>query len=460
MGHTLLKLKGVNRQGIEVEHAISFFTRMDDVDPVTLLFQSFVTGKKGYYTLSPYHESISYYIFNEGRNVWEFEIKMTEFQKELLRLHLYELKTIEMNYFFHVFNCATVLRDILSVANPSIHEAGHLWVTPLDLVRTLDQSDSIQSRRLAYTNQWLIKELVRQENFSSESLLKIPSRDERFSPVSSLEQNALLYKRYRLTKAFVGYEFEEKKISRDQWSSADQALDHYYAPLNQQFSLNYSNIEGPENTIPDTQVGLGYLNYGGQNRVLFSLLPISHTLTNDLTGYSYESEVKLGAVQFFLGEDSQLRLHRFDIFSVKDLQPSDPITGGLSGQFGIGYAPYFGSGGQLRSQEYLEGLLGPTWRPQADVDLYFHLGGRYLNREIKPVSAVMETGILLRLIWKMKFIASYAVQTQFDGQNIETFQAQHAFNFKGYSLQTSWRQDRSASGPVENQTQILLQKLF
>lgn len=460
MGHTLLKLKGVNNQGIEVEHAISFFTRMDDVDPVSLLFQSFITGKKGYYTLSPYHESLSYYLFSEGRNVWEFEIKMTELQKELLRLHLYELKTIEMNYFFHVFNCSTLLRDILSVANPSIHEAGHVWVTPLDLVRTLAKSGSIQSRSLAYTNQWLIKELVRQDEFSTSSLLQIPSLNEEFSPAANAEHNALLYKRYRLTKAYLGYELEKDKISRAEWSSAEHALDHYYAPLNRQFSLDYSDIEGPENTIPDTQIGIGFLNYVGENGILFNLLPISHTLTNDLTGFSYESEVKLGAIQLYLGKDSQLRLHRFDIFSVKDLQPRDPITGGLSGQLGIGYAPYLGSDGRMRSQEYLEGLLGPTWRPQSDIDLNLHLGGRYLHRETRPVSGVLETGVLLRMIWKMKFVASYGVQTQFDGRNIETIQAQHAFNFKGFSLQTSWRHDRIAHGPAENQAQVLLQKLF
>jgi hypothetical protein len=71
MGHLMLKIEGVNIDGLNVQHAISYFTDANTVNVPKLLFDSLIVGKDGYYTLSPYVERLRRYNINEQRNVWE-----------------------------------------------------------------------------------------------------------------------------------------------------------------------------------------------------------------------------------------------------------------------------------------------------------------------------------------------------------------------------------------------------
>lgn len=122
MGHGFLKIAGRDRSGNEVSHAISFYTETANIPK--LLYESTVTGKPGYFTLSPYREAVEQYVNNEQRSVWEYPLQLAEPEKELLLLHLLELRQAQFTYCFQDYNCATLVYFELATAGERRDAAG------------------------------------------------------------------------------------------------------------------------------------------------------------------------------------------------------------------------------------------------------------------------------------------------------------------------------------------------
>jgi hypothetical protein len=108
MGHTFFKYEGLNYKKKEVSHAISFFTFINTLNPFKLLYENIGPGMKGFFVLRPYKEILYSYLENENRNIWEYKLKLNNYQKKLIYYHIWELKDIKMKYYFTSFNCATV----------------------------------------------------------------------------------------------------------------------------------------------------------------------------------------------------------------------------------------------------------------------------------------------------------------------------------------------------------------
>src|SRR5690606_22751605 len=141
MGHVYLKFSGKNKEKKDLQHAISFYTDVDGFNCAKLVVESLILGKKGYYSLSPSEPIKEKYILQEGRNVWEFELNLTNYERNLLQYHLFELKRIKLTYHFHTYNCATLIENILFVTNPVQDKFKTRWVYPLDVVRFIHREN-------------------------------------------------------------------------------------------------------------------------------------------------------------------------------------------------------------------------------------------------------------------------------------------------------------------------------
>lgn len=138
MGHGFLMASGIDQGGKGRQHTYSFFAQLNSLNPVALFYGATVSGLDGKFALHPYQRDLNQYLVKEHREVWSYKLNLKPQEKELLKLALWELRYVDFTYFFHSFNCATLLLHTLSIVKPELLRHKKLFVSPLDIAKALE----------------------------------------------------------------------------------------------------------------------------------------------------------------------------------------------------------------------------------------------------------------------------------------------------------------------------------
>lgn len=401
MGHVLLKISGRSTKGIDVEHALSFYTDIRDSNFLKLVFESLIVGKNGYFAMAPYADVKSNYLIREQRSLWEYEIKLSDFDRKLLAFHLFELKKIEFRYFFHSYNCSTFVFDFLSVAYPEIREDRGLWITPLDTIRSIYKRELSVNTRSISSSKWSVRSLEttlspnkvlrKQILDSTQTQLELPG----FSPEKS-------FLAYQLARSVNHYRHESGVIQTHEWRERDQKLSHQQKLALPDAEIDISQFKSPTNTHPDSAISLGVGRQSGVHSLRLGLLPSAHGLISDAKEYHGEYElVMLAPALLYEIETKKLKLDSWVLYSVQAFSPSSELLPTVSGKFRLGWEMR-----QNRSSEYerglfLEGGIGRTYRLLQDVDVYAMLNAG-LDQPLEGFFLQPEFGTFIRQIFSMK----------------------------------------------------------
>lgn len=145
MGHLFIKISGNNG----TEHAVTFTALVSDKEPFKFYFKALTGTLPGGFILNPYKNIASRYISEENRSLWEFEITLTEEEKELFLLHLWELKEIQTKYKFITYNCATATIDLLKTAkDKDFLNSAKPFNTPIDYLKEFNRLNLISKINL------------------------------------------------------------------------------------------------------------------------------------------------------------------------------------------------------------------------------------------------------------------------------------------------------------------------
>jgi hypothetical protein len=91
LGHIMLRMDGINDNNLNVSHGITFFTELEGFNIPKILYDSLVSGKKGFFQIAPYSNFVNNYLNVELRNVWEYKLSLSDIQKQLIRDIAWEL---------------------------------------------------------------------------------------------------------------------------------------------------------------------------------------------------------------------------------------------------------------------------------------------------------------------------------------------------------------------------------
>jgi hypothetical protein len=174
MGHTMLAISGMNNDKQKTEHAVSYFTNLDSFNIVSILWDTLYKGKEGFFVVEPLQKKMEYYLKVEQRNVWRYKLKLSKYQKELIHKHIWELKNVNIPYFFHKQNCATLSQRIIGVADPRLYPKKDSWISPIDVIKTSSSSNMIDSPKVYPSNEWkihLLSDFI--ENNQTSTLLQL-----------------------------------------------------------------------------------------------------------------------------------------------------------------------------------------------------------------------------------------------------------------------------------------------
>jgi hypothetical protein len=140
-GHIFLRIdqKGRTAQSPLLGYAVNYSAHTGGSNPVEYVVYGIGGGFEGDFSLKPYYEMVKEYGDLENRDIWEYQLNLTDAQIQRLLMHLWELKNSFFDYFFFKENCAYHIIALIEVADPELHftDRFRAWTVPADTVRFL-----------------------------------------------------------------------------------------------------------------------------------------------------------------------------------------------------------------------------------------------------------------------------------------------------------------------------------
>jgi hypothetical protein len=401
MGHTFLKFSGINYQNRKVNHAITFYTVIQSQNPLTLLYQNIFSGMKGMFALQPYRIILTQYTQRENRNVWEYQLKLSNYQKKLIYYHVWELKDVKMKYFFTSYNCSTVIYYALSLANPKIYNDRKLWISPLNTVKYLYKYNLFQKATLIPSDEWLVKMIEENSNQNSINKVKEIVNNKKYEDINNLNFYSL-----KLLSAYTNLLYNNKKIDKITKNKIEKKVDEKLEKSDKIFDI--SHYKSPNKIPPERQFELGYARINNNNYIKLSFLPASHLLNDNNREYFGESELKIGYLSI-LANDSNIELNDFTLYGMKSYIPYDTLTNDLSYQFELALKKDYTKSFDYKNSLKIDGGMGIDFLIAKDINLFFMLNGGigYNTKEQTHLFFNPEIGGMIYEIFNMKTFISY-----------------------------------------------------
>lgn len=158
-GHTLLRLSRYEDKNETemLDYGINYAAEANATNPFTYAIKGLMGGYKGRFTAMPYYYKIREYSNGEFRDLWSYDLKLTQAQIFEMVDHIWELGHTYFDYFYFHENCSYHLISLLDVLFPDKNLAGnfHYATIPSETIRLLKKHDLIdegRKRESAYTH--------------------------------------------------------------------------------------------------------------------------------------------------------------------------------------------------------------------------------------------------------------------------------------------------------------------
>jgi hypothetical protein len=135
-GHTFLRVDSSDDFPL-LSYGIQYGASLTGDPGLLYAVKGIFGGYKGYYTILPYYESVKKYNDLEKRDLWEFELKLSDDEIRFLLMHLWELKGISFQYFYFDENCSFNMLSLLDVISEDRFFTRGMfpWVIPVDALK-------------------------------------------------------------------------------------------------------------------------------------------------------------------------------------------------------------------------------------------------------------------------------------------------------------------------------------
>jgi hypothetical protein len=138
-GHTFLRFSRASKRNDLLDYGANFGATIDPEDnAIVYSFKGIFGGYRGNFSVSSYYQKVNEYAQLESRDVWEYELKLSKEQVEMIVSHLWELYYNSwFDYWFIDENCSYVLAALINVANPDwkLVDSRKWFVMPHDIVK-------------------------------------------------------------------------------------------------------------------------------------------------------------------------------------------------------------------------------------------------------------------------------------------------------------------------------------
>lgn len=405
MGHVFIKADGMNYRGTKVEHAVSFFTEYETVNPIKIIADGLWRGMSGFFIVRPYEKERSRYLIKEERNVFEYSLQLNADERRLMQLHMWELKDRDIRYLFQNYNCATLTLYVLGVARPDIKSSEALFVSPADVIKAASTADMVDGANVNLANEWAISALELQLGLTRTEQLR-----------GLLRTNDVINSLNTTNLSELDIEYIQSLARHQSFSNTMSQQDKQYIQSlgneGKALILNSNVAKNPLTTIQDTVLSARFDNTVRGRELNLSFLPASHYLRTTNPQFFSDSQLNIGQFDFTYNVDEEeLRLNQLTLYSYQSYVPTTDTLPRNSGAIFIGYKQHMSDGFEQTGLLTFEGGWGKSYRLDRDIIVYGlgHAGGATRWSDGFWL-AKLSTGMIVNLAWQSKLRIHSEVQ--------------------------------------------------
>ncbi|PIK14765.1 DUF4105 domain-containing protein [Halobacteriovorax sp. JY17] len=356
-GHTFMRLNKDIRSSAEedqnselLDYAVNYSATVTTSNALLYAILGFAGGFKGEFAAMPYFYKVREYNDYESRDLWSYDLNLTQKEVDTIVAHIWEMGKTYFNYFYLTENCSYHMLGLLDVANEkwNLSERNPTFVLPVDTIKTITKTKGLV-RRIGYRPSKMrkaklsVSELTNEE----EKLFKevIESKSAKSLNSSSNETKAKVldtaidYLDYKNSKEILLEEKEAMKWKQELLvSRAETGVQNmakvYITPEN----------ERPELGHHSRRVTLGY---GDDNKrgsfQTFSHRSTLHDFYDSDIGQNPQATMEMMnfKLKYFSkddleGKSSKLYLDKLSLVKVISLSPIQKFFSNISWKFDLG----------------------------------------------------------------------------------------------------------------------------
>jgi len=331
-GHTLIRVDQANqsRDAKLLNMSINFAAEVPQGVGGTLYVFGGLAGKfPGKFRLLPYHIKLREYRQINNRDTWEYPLKLSQNQIDVILQHSYEMLIAEFDYFFFSENCSYHLLSLLDVAFADDPLASNfsLWTIPVDTVKVLDARGLIENEDFVPSNIRTLRERESQLSGDERDIALNATRNGLDSVTEALD--ALPEPRQALVLDTIGDYNRYSRLQNDNSPSGLSAAERSVLSRRSKLSVR---TDPPKVLPPDLAPQLGHdtsrLSFSGQileddiSRFELNYRAAYHDARDPSVAYGTRAAISLLSVSVARDNvDESVYLSEFTLFSIDSIEP-------------------------------------------------------------------------------------------------------------------------------------------
>lgn len=322
-GHTFLRIDSKMESKL-MSYAINYAAHTDESNGLAFAYKGLFGGYYGYYSMLPYYEKLKEYRDSESRDVWEYDLNLSE--TEVLRMvkHIWELQKIFSNYFFFDENCSYHMLWLTEIARPTIHLRNHFdyYVIPPETVKAFETEKLVLNKSFRPSKRTKLLAYESQLNNNALNIARGLSTGELNSTILQKMNFSLQEKQYILESAaeLVEYGYIEGKIPKELYVTRYYSLLSERALLGQGIPLSIREKTNPDKAHHAQRLQFMQSFQEKTNPFLLGIRPAYHSLQEDDTGHLSGAQIEF--LDILLQVDQKnINLEKLTILSLASMVP-------------------------------------------------------------------------------------------------------------------------------------------
>jgi len=371
-GHTLFRFNRKSGSSPLLDFSLSYAASVDTEDnELTFSIKGLTGGYPGVFSIQPYYQKIKEYTYLESRDIWEFDLNLTEEELAQMIRHIWEIKDVSIDYYFFDENCAYQLLSLLDVANENFNlaEQFQLSVIPADTVKQIIEVKLTSKTNYRPSSKTRLDNLLKASTIDIQSIAKNLINSE--VNIDVLLDGLSLDK--KILALELAYQYSRFLATRNKIPNLKQQslkLLSYRSQLPEASTLTHLTYKDYEpNSHLSKRVSLGF---GTKDDIDYSELSIRmayHDFLDPIDGFLPGTQLELFHLRLKKFEQADVQLSELTFINIRSLNPSDDFIDSMSWSIATGLRRDNKHG--LPLSFYIDGGLGETI--QLSSQLYYLL---------------------------------------------------------------------------------------
>ena len=331
-GHTFLRVSS-NEETPLISNAVNFAAKTDDTNGLIFAYKGLFGEYEGRYSILPYYEKIKEYNNLEQRDIWEYDLDLTQEEINRLVLHSFELKDVYSDYFFFKENCSYNILWLLEVARHDLDLVSHFTfkTVPLDSIKILKPYNLIKGTKFRYSNMQRMKNILEEKIENKDYLSDFIKEDEPLNETLS-NDDKISYLDFKIL--YLQYQRANNEYNKDEY------LKKYLKLLKERSSYNKASvydIKTPFNPLDSHDSAKISLFYDSTDSFELGLKPAYNDIYDISDGYLEGAYIDFFDLNLKKDKDENIKVDRFTLLKIKSLAQQDMIFKPLSWGIDLGY---------------------------------------------------------------------------------------------------------------------------